>query len=496
MEGADREEVLIGIGTKGRIMKRRTMKPLASFRRAVGVPPGNETGSILIIAASLAGILLVVTLSVYQIASQDAGLAQRDFSRVQALYLAESGLAKGLTWLEAQEAPPTDQHTFYPWGQAPDTLSCGTYTMAIRPDPGNGATAAQQVYTIASMGVRDGHQRSLELDVATGTIADFLYFTNREHEPGAGATVWYCSADVIDGPLHSNDQISIFGDPIFMDKVTSAYGGPADPGNDPTFQYYNGSPHAHIESSAESNPPHDEPTFMEGYELGVMEIPFPSHAVLADLKDMARDGGISISGNYEFVFSRPDDDGDPMYGYVSYMKGKNWTDIDLSTINGTIYVNGGFSVSGTLDGVVTLISSGPIEITNDVIYRDSSGGIPSEGCDDLLGLVAGTDITVANNEPNQDDCVIHAAMIAINNTFRVANWNTGSPRGALTVWGSIIQDFRGSVGTGYWDGDEMVILTGYEKDYHYDQRLRDITPPSFIEFFQTGKYVRLAWREV
>jgi hypothetical protein len=190
-----------------------------------------------------------------------------------------------------------------------------------------------------------------------------------------------------------------------------------------------------------------------------------------------------------------------MYGYLSYRKTggkkeKAWTDVDLSTINGIVYVNGTLVVSGVLDGEVTLVSGGHIEIVDDVVYRDSNESGPREGCDDMLGLIAGSDINIVNNEANCDDCVIHAAMIAINNTLRVENWNTGTPRGMLSVYGSIVQDFRGPVGTGYWDGDEMIILTGYSKDYHYDHRLQDMAPPSFIELFHTGRYVQLRWREV
>ena len=39
------------------------------------------------------------------------------------------------------------------------------------------------------------------------------------------------------------------------------------------------------------------------------------------------------------------------------------------------------------------------------------------------------------------------------------NWNVGEPRGKLTLYGSMAQDFRGPVGTGYWGDDEFVVVT-------------------------------------
>ena len=104
-----------------------------------------------------------------------------------------------------------------------------------------------------------------------------------------------------------------------------------------------------------------------------------------------------------------------------------------------------------------------------------------------------TDVIIENNGPNQDDLEIHAAIMALNQSFRVDGYNVGDPRGALTVHGGIIQEFRGPVGTGYLNGEEVVVVTGYSKDYHYDDRLYYMPPPGF---FQTGSYKRLTWKEV
>ena len=80
--------------------------------------------------------------------------------------------------------------------------------------------------------------------------------------------------------------------------------------------------------------------------------------------------------------------------------------------------------------------------------------------------------------------------MALDTSFVLENWRTVSPKGNLTVYGGIIQDERGPVGT--FDGRSGTKLSGYSKNYSYDPRL--ITaPPPFMP--TTGDYVTLSWEE-
>ncbi len=445
-------------------------------------------------------VMTIMVMTLVEMGSQEGALAARALRKSEALFLAESGIELTHAWLEAQSSPPSGTEEFHPFGEDAITVGDGECTMSIIPDPFN-ASLDPEIYTLVSSGTRNGHTRQVEVDVSPDIFSNYLYFTDKEKMPGNGGPLWFGTPDVIDGPLFTNDQISIMGDPTFMGTVSSAYGGSDDnnSSHDPEFLYCNGSPHNHIESDAPNNAPYDNPTFAEGYVLGAHEVDYPTHSLAFDLRDVADDGGISISGNYEIELGRVDEvSGEPMYGYVSYRKNnKPWTDVEISSFNGIFYVNGSFSVSGVLDGQLTLVTNGSIDIIGDVTYLDSDQNGPLEGCDDLLGIVAGTDINVAWNDANSDDCVIHGALMALDNSFRADNWNTGNPRGTLTVWGCIIQGFRGSVGTSeVGDGGGCVILTGYAKDYHHDTRLEYMTPPGFYQFMQTGLYIRLAWREV
>ena len=76
---------------------------------------------------------------------------------------------------------------------------------------------------------------------------------------------------------------------------------------------------------------------------------------------------------------------------------------------------------------------------------------------------------------------IDAAILTINHSFIVDNYNCGEQLGNLTVEGAIAQKFRGPVGTFGGNGS-----TGYLKNYNYDDRLRYVEPPDFLEPIQSA----------
>jgi hypothetical protein len=80
---------------------------------------------------------------------------------------------------------------------------------------------------------------------------------------------------------------------------------------------------------------------------------------------------------------------------------------------------------------------------------------------------------------------IDAALLALKHSFIVDNYYCGGTLGTLTINGAIGQHYRGPVGTG-----GASITTGYLKNYNYDDRLRRVNPPYFLD------PVNSAWRVV
>ena len=120
-------------------------------------------------------------------------------------------------------------------------------------------------------------------------------------------------------------------------------------------------------------------------------------------------------------------------------------------------------------------------IINKSLCRTSCSNPSGEA---LLGLIANNFVRVyhpCSNDSNSTgsitDPVIDAAILAIKHSFIVDNFSCGNPLGDLTVRGAIAQKFRGPVGTSS-NGNPS---SGYLKEYDYDDRLRYLEPPSFIE---------------
>jgi hypothetical protein len=138
-------------------------------------------------------------------------------------------------------------------------------------------------------------------------------------------------------------------------------------------------------------------------------------------------------------------------------------------------MSGDAFVSGDLSGRVTVAAANYIYITDDLVYANKTA--TSRGTD-MLGLVGDKAVWVYNPINTDDNLMysdsggrdIQAAILSVENTFQVQNYNTGPSRGSLRVFGSIAQNFRGIVSQS----------GGYVKSYSYDHLLESTAPPKFL----------------
>ena len=189
---------------------------------------------------------------------------------------------------------------------------------------------------------------------------------------------------------------------------------------------------------------------------------------------------------------------------------------------GVIYVNGTVGISGVLRGKVTVYSSGDVVILDDQRYAtDPSVSNPNQltSCPDMLGIIAGLNITVADNALNDppniglsggapspyrnlddtQDLFVHGVMMALNTSFGVENFSggpnnaTGCPtpaidgngRGCLFLYGGLIQQRRGAVG--------LLSGEGFIKRYTYDHCAVSSPPPFFPT---TGRFLDNRYYEI
>jgi hypothetical protein len=160
---------------------------------------------------------------------------------------------------------------------------------------------------------------------------------------------------------------------------------------------------------------------------------------------------------------------------------------------GNVYVSGNYTKSLTIGAENDVVINGSITTTV------NAEGTPTTGA--VLGLIANNFVRLyhpmeGSRGSNKGECnsaknsaaaltnpEIYAAILALNHSFIVDNFDCGAPLGTLTIYGAIAQLFRGTVGTGS-------ISTGYAKNYEYDDRLQVESPPYFLNPVKASWKVR------
>ncbi|MFQ5676905.1 MAG: hypothetical protein ACE5G1_13495, partial [bacterium] len=168
------------------------------------------------------------------------------------------------------------------------------------------------------------------------------------------------------------------------------------------------------------------------------------------------------NGNYKYKYG----------GYPPDETAGGWDgSTNLADINGIIMSQTGadIHVKGTLSGQVTIFSGRHIYIEDDMVYQQDPRSYPNS--QDMLGLVATNDVIVADNPNTNDDLEIHAAILALNKSFKVKDYaERGGLVGTLTTVGSIVQ----SVVAPYRNQS-----SGYYESSIYDERFLQVGPPVF-----------------
>jgi hypothetical protein len=274
----------------------------------------------------------------------------------------------------------------------------------------------------------------------------YAWFTNVEGD------IWWISKDTVWGRVHSNDIINVDGSPVYWKKVTTARRFNPRPGW--------GSNHA---------------IFKDGYETGVSPITIPTD--FSYLVTAATSGGRRYTSEVWITLSPGTSANNDGKVYVRNTRtGPVVDSISLSdpSFNKAILGTQRVHVSGTLDGELSIASLQDIYVEDNVLYAKNPRYYTS---DDMLGLIAETDVVVADNWANNHDCEIDAAIFAASGSFKAQNYDDRPVSGELRLVGSITQDVRGAVGT--FSGGR--ITHGFSKRYWYDTRYDDpsIRPPFF-----------------
>ena len=418
----------------------------------------NQRGFVFMMSLFVVVFLAGWSAMLFQRSITEFNATNRSAQLQQAFHLAEGGLDDARQWLSSQPSPPSGIDPIDPFN-GPQAIAGGSYSVTIDPDDAN-PTNYLDLFTITVTGQMAGGAISRQLTemVHAESFSRYSYFTNRE-KMSDGTRIWFSSGDHLWGPVQSNDQFNISGSPIFESLITSA-----------------------ASSIFYRNPPPtggNHPQFNGGVALNAGTVTLPLSS--ARLRVAASSGGAWYTGNTTITLQA---DGTMLV--TNTVKG--WINKLLSLpANGAIFVNGGnVKVSGTMHGQLTIGTSNDLVILNNVTYADDPQIHPEST--DILGLVAEKNVVISQSAPN--DLAIQASLMALQSSFTVENWWVGPPKGTLSVYGGIIQDRRGPVGS--INASTSTRLSGYAKSYRYDTRFSSMAPPSFPT---TGNYDEILWQE-
>ncbi|HEY7256433.1 MAG TPA: hypothetical protein VH476_07085 [Solirubrobacterales bacterium] len=496
----------------------------------------------MIAAIGAVALLSVLSAAALAAAQGDLGLTQRDLDRKKAFAAAQAGIADfsyhlnndNSYWAKCTNVPtPNAMNNVGETTNRRQLSGGGEYAIESLPaegyakcDPSDAESMIEKAegvagtFRIRSTGFDGDEEVSLVAAYKRTSFLDFIYMTNyetsdpltygtssevtranneckkyrREHRSSWCSTIVFRTGDEIRGPLHTNDELAVCGSPKFGR-------GPADTievsAKDPGWFDYGcsgfGKAQPEFVGPLKTTADTLEPPPTNGQ---LKSIAGPAYTFTC-VSSIVLNGTNMTIESYNFKGTKPFPSSGVVYianGTESDCSesGRKWSACpSLSSPYKATYSKevkcGNVFVSGNYSGRLTIAADNDI-IINGNINREGTG---------MLGLIANNFIRVWHPYPTEsgagscgsgsgsegiENIEIDAAILAIAHSFLVDHYDCGSGLGKLTVNGSISQQFRGPVGTTGSPG------TGYLKNYTYDDRLRYIEPPHFLE------PVKSSWR--
>lgn len=372
--------------------------------------------------------------------------------------------------------------------------------------------------------------RSLVVSFRMNSPLDFLWYTNYEaldstlsgfsgcnvyyrNGRNSGCNINWVTGDVIKGPMYTNDQYLIDGAPTFgrdpSDKIESSAPGSvaADicAGDNCGAAVINGT--AVPDAPYVATPSDNSELLTDAQNYGNV---FTGTTTVVLNGQSANVTTCTTSSTSSCSTSTVNLANQPII-YVNNTSGCTPAAYSPFSVsypnNGTGYYGcaGDVYVSGNYTSPVTIAAANNIIINGSITTSVDANNDPTGTA--TLGLVANEFVRVmhgvsgtnpglgstcnATNVGSQTltDPTIDAAILALNHSFIVDNFNCGASPGingqpgTLTVNGAIAQDYRGAVGLA------ATPMVGYLKAYSYDDRLANILPPYLFDISNSGWHI-------
>jgi hypothetical protein len=283
------------------------------------------------------------------------------------------------------------------------------------------------------------------------------------------------SADSLDGPSHTNDDILICGAPVFgrqgdEDPIELSGSGwrPDCQGASPVIRglWKPGSPLITPPPSDTSLKDEVDPAYLFKGQTTIvlsgktMKVTNAARNLTAATMAIPDSGLVYVdtgtSGCGVVAYDPLNPYNDPVGCADVYLQGTYSKDLTIASAK-DIIVNGNVQRSG--DFMLGLIANNFVRVYHTVKNRSAS------------------DPTSCQNDVGLQNLQIDAAILALQHSFIADNYYCGTALGTLRINGALAQEYRGQVGR----SDSATMVTGYAKKYVYDDRLKLREPPHFLD---------------
>lgn len=352
-----------------------------------------------------------------------------------------------------------------------------------------------------------------------GTQCTKFYREGRQNQniPGTSqrcVELNFFSGDEVKGPLHTNDELLVCGAPKFGRTAADPIEVGASPqgwrgntgcsGNKPNFvgPFVTTAPvlkppstNGRLKAIAGPSYTYSCQTKIElnGSKMNVTTnagkvtgVPFPTSGVVYAANGSCPDKpGVpwpSCSSAYSpftVTYSEGSDCG------TVRISGSYSGELTIAAEN-NIIIEGNITRESGSQGLLGLIANNFVRIKHPFCREKTKKdvGLP-EGCPEKMVPAETAPDSEGNSEchggenapGSLSNLKIEAAILAIEHSFILDHYDCGDELGTVTVKGAISQKFRGTVIQSNSNGS----YNGYKKNYEYDDRLRYMEPPNFLD---------------
>lgn len=399
----------------------------------------TRSGSTLIVVAGLTLLGSLAAGSILAGALARMRQADSQICTEQAFYIAAAGAERAAALIAAGDEASTSRA---------GTLGNGSYAVDIVVQ---NIGDTDREFDITSVGTVKNASRTVALHgIRRVSWARFALWYDAEV-----SKLWIVPGERFDGRVYSKPQFHFHdanlaskGQVRFTDKVSTGA------------------------SSFEKASSKVAPIFEKGitYNADVESI---STINFSDLQSTATSGGLLLNGTTTIILS-----GTTMK-ITNSRAGLSNTSVAVPA-NGLVYVKtttggtsstrpGNLTISAPsgFKGQLTLVADNDILVADHVRYANNPTNHPNST--DALGLIAKRNVSVQTTASKNLD--LYAHIICQSGGFGVIDYDEGSSRGNLNVYGGIVNSMRMAVGT--------VGGSGYSKNYVFDRRFTQAPPPHY-----------------